>query len=332
VSIDYWLALDPIKFEVKFAADPVFEDLAAIGSSVPDGVQIGPAGIGEVLAEATDTSIRGRRSSNDAAFVLTNDTAVGLIVNWEDHVCALFGELATTVDAEDPNVETDEPLTAEIHVQGPIVNQPPKADAGPDHDVECTSSDGALVVLDGRASTDPDNNLVIFQWFRDSRSGDLIGTDEMVEVAQGLDAPSTYVLRVIDRFAQTSEDPIVIRVADTTPPIIECNAPPAITSPGTPVEFTATSTDACDPEVVPEITGFECFRFPGNGRRVDKTHSCGVTFDGATISIPHSLGVGNHIAWTVRVEDDAGNLRQIECAVEVVPQKQALRASLSSVS
>jgi hypothetical protein len=323
VSIDYRLALDPIKFEVKFAADPVFEDLAAIGSSAPEGVQIGPAGIGEVLAEATDTSIRGRRSSNDAAFVLTNDTAVGLIVNWEDHVCALFGELATTVDSEDPNVETDETLTAEIHVQGPIVNQPPTADAGADHDVECTSSEGAVVVLDGRASGDPDDNIVIFQWFRDSRSGDVIGMDEMVEVPQGLDDASTYVLRVVDTFGQTSEDPIIVRVADTTPPAIECNAPPAITPPGTPVGFMATSMDTCDPEVIPEITGFECFRFTGNGARIDKTHSCGVTFDGAMISIPRSLGIGHHIAWTVRAEDDAGNSREIECEVEVVRQKDA---------
>ena len=43
-----------------------------------------------------------------------------------------------------------------------------------------------------------------------------------------------------------------------------------------------------------------------------------MTFAGGTITIPKSNGVGNHIVWTVRAEDDSGNTTEIECGVEVV--------------
>lgn len=318
VGVAYDLDLDPITFEVKFFSDPKFVDLTSTGASVPDGVLLDSSGLGVVEADSTETSARGRRNSNTQAYVLTNSDPVDLEVDWAGHFCALSGVLATNVDAEDPNVDEDEVLAASIDIGGEILNQPPRADAGADQTLECASPDGVVAGLDGSASSDGDNNVVSFQWFRGGRVGPQVGTDVEVGVPQGLGGSTTYVLRVIDAFGQSSEDSTSVAVVDTTAPEIDCNTPPTITPPSTPLTFTATSTDTCDAEVIAEITGFECFRFNGSGKRIDKTHSCGASFSGDTITIPKSNGVGDHIAWTVRAEDASGNASEVRCEVEVV--------------
>ena len=109
---------------------------------------------------------------------------------------------------------------------------------------------------------------------------------------------------------------------DTTAPEIACNAPARIAPPNPRISFTATSTDACDANVVAEVTGFTCLRFNGSGKPIDKSGSCGLTFDGSTVTIPRSNGVGDHITWTVRAEDASGNVSEVECMVEVAPQGQ----------
>jgi hypothetical protein len=250
--------------------------------------------------------------------VVTNEEPVALVASWASHTCGLFGTLATNVDSEDPDVEEGEVLTATIQVSGDIVNEPPVADAGADQTLECASSDGTVVTLDGSQSSDADDNIVSFQWFRDSRVGEPLGTDLKAEVTQALGGTSMYVLRVLDSFGQGSEVEVAVEVVDTTAPEIDCNTPPTITPPSTPLTFTATSADACDAEVVAEITRFECFRINGSGKKIDKTHSCGVTFTGDTIRIPKSNGVGDHIVWTVRADDASGNASEKQCGVEVV--------------
>jgi hypothetical protein len=205
-------------------------------------------------------------------------------------------------------------------LEGDLVNQPPTADAGPDQNVECTSAGGASFALDGRGSSDHDQNLALASWREGSRVGPLVVNGLNAEVALGLGESKSYVLRVIDAYAQTDEDTTEVSVVDTTPPDVVCNAPATMPPPNRPVSFTATATDTCSESVVPQLVGFECFKFNSRGERIDKTKTCKVVLAGATIAISPPQGVGNHIAWTARAVDGSGNVGEVVCEIEVVQQ------------
>jgi dienelactone hydrolase len=109
-----------------------------------------------------------------------------------------------------------------------------------------------------------------------------------------------------------------IDVQDTTAPEIDCNAPTSITPPDAPILFTSTATDNCASSLKVEITGYDCFYFTPNGKRIDKTESCVVEVEGDTITILDTGGIGNHITWSVQVTDNCGNANDKQCEIEVV--------------
>ena len=105
-----------------------------------------------------------------------------------------------------------------LDLAGAVVNQPPTADAGDDQTVECPNP----AVLDASSSSDLDGNLALFSWRRGGRSGPEVGFDEIVQVQQALGRQS-YVLRIIDAFAQTDEDTTMVTVVDRRPPVLSCS-------------------------------------------------------------------------------------------------------------
>jgi hypothetical protein len=201
---------------------------------------------------------------------------------------------------------------------GSIVNQPPTA-APADLTVECNQSNGSRLTLDGTESSDFEDNIVLYSWLLGDRSGPEVGFEPESEVEQAVGTQS-YVLRVIDAFAQTDEATAEVTVEDTTPPILACNSLPTVTPPQIPISFTATATDTCDPDVVPTITAYDCFTFNNKGKKVDKTSSCKVSFLGDTVTIKHSGGVGTIITWDVTVTDAGGNTTTETCEVLAVKQ------------
>jgi hypothetical protein len=108
-----------------------------------------------------------------------------------------------------------------------------------------------------------------------------------------------------------------VTVEDTTPPIVQCNAPATMTPREAPMAFTATHTDNCDAEATLEIVGFDCFAFTGSGKRIDKTESCIVEVAGDTVTILDSGGVGDTITWTISAIDSCGNTSETVCEVAV---------------
>src|SRR5262249_3458991 len=150
-----------------------------------------------------------------------------------------------------------------------ILNGPPTASASATaRTVECTSPAGTQVILDGSASTDPENNIVLFAWRRNSRTGPEVGGDPVVHVTQSLGITQPYLLAVVDALGQASEDETAVTVVDTPPPSIESvTASPArlwpVNHKMVPVTVTTAFADACGPATcsIASVTSNE----PANG-------------------------------------------------------------------
>lgn len=106
-----------------------------------------------------------------------------------------------------------------------------------------------------------------------------------------------------------------VTVLHPAPPAIDCNAHP-IAPPDAPISFTATATSACGAVQV-EITGYDCWTFNGQGKRISKLQSCVVSFRGDTLTIEDAGGVGDHIEWTVTATSAGGDTTTTTCAIEV---------------
>src|SRR5262249_61804360 len=124
----------------------------------------------------------------------------------------------------------DEPMTVDVALDGSLLNQPPTATAGADQTVECTSTNGASFTLNGSAF-DPDQNATLASWRAGSRSGPEVGQTLVSQQSLGVGEQQTYVLRVIDTFAQADEDVTHVAVVDTTPPNLSVTVSPAVLSP-----------------------------------------------------------------------------------------------------
>jgi hypothetical protein len=340
------LQMEPITFEVRWASDPTFVDLTATGRGLDavayDGSEITYA------AQGVDGTANGRRLidlvTHDANMALDakNGEPLDFGIDWNARQCDMVGGVAGSVgddgtcagdgatrcrsDSPDCdvaggpcNLPSDaEEMDVSVFLTGDIVNQPPTADAGADQNVECTSTAGAAFDLDGRGSSDPDGNLALASWREGSRVGPLVVNGLNARLALGLGQSKTYVLRVIDAFAQADEDATDVSIVDTTPPVIACNAPPTFPPPNRPVSYTATASDTCTASVVPQLVALECFKLNAKGQKLDKTSTCKAVLSGATITISPPQGVGQHIVWTARATDGSGNVTEQRCEIEVV--------------
>lgn len=339
VHPSFLLDLEPITFEVRWAFDPTFTDLGAAGSGLEAALL--DDGLASFAPDSVEGTGTGRRGSDGLAVSSTNPDPLDVGVDWIGRTCNLIGTLGTGIgddgvcqadgatvcrsDADCAAVggsctlpPTDaEQMTVMVALGGELVNQPPTADADADQSVECTSPDGATFTLNGRGSFDPEPNLALVSWRQGTRTGPEISTDYTVVQALGVGDSQSYVLRVIDAFAQLDEATTAVSVVDTTPPVVSCNAPATIRPPDALLSFGATATDVCDPDVTAAVTGYDCFAFTKKGKRISKLESCVVSFAGNTLSIHDVGGYGDHIQWTVEAPDDSGNVGEITCEVVV---------------
>ena len=133
-----------------------------------------------------------------------------------------------------------------------MVNQPPVVDAGPDQAVECSTPQGAIVALDGTASTDPDGDVLTFSWIAVG-----IVFDDPISLTPSATFPlgnTTVTLVVNDGLVDSAPDTVDISVQDTTPPTLSAEW---VSLDGEEdegkfvLEFGA--SDACDP--TPQVIG-----------------------------------------------------------------------------
>lgn len=354
VGMGYRLDLASITYDHTFGS-ATFVDLAAVGETVPGGQAVlDPSGDGTFGIGSTEISARGRRGSDSRAAVGQNSDQLHLTVDWTPGgaSCALQGTAVGSADPERKRCENAGPnanaicgsdddcgehddcsdgvcnclpapeaagLSLSMSVGGPIVNQPPTASAGVDQVVECNQAGSGRLTLDGAASGDPDGNIASFRWFQGIRAGEEVGFEPRSVVVQPVGTAVSYVLRVVDTFAQADEDTTIVEVVDTTPPVIACNSPLTIRPPDPAVSFTATASDVCDASVTPVLSNPRCFKINGSGTTVDlPAAACKTTVDGSRVTIATSGGVGTHIVWTATALDDAGNQSTKDCEVVVV--------------
>jgi hypothetical protein len=129
---------------------------------------------------------------------------------------------------------------------------------------------------------------------------------------------TTVIWTAEDDDLNSAQDTQKVVIDDTTPPVISCNSPATIVPPDAPISFTATATDICEGDIVPEITAFDCYKFTKKGKRIDKTESCVVNFASDTITVLDSGGVNDNIEWTVIAIDGSGNTTEKTCSLVVV--------------
>ncbi len=140
-------------------------------------------------------------------------TTTGPIV---DHSFSAFGSYSVTLTVTDDNLpaRTDEE-TVIVNIN--LGNQPPTANAGGPYQVVV----GALLNLDGTASSDPDaacgDSLTAFEWDLDNDGGFDDATGSTPSTTFSTPGDHTVALRVQDEFGATSTDTAVVTVLPLTP-------------------------------------------------------------------------------------------------------------------
>ena len=207
------------------------------------------------------------------------------------------GAKSVTLTVDDTEFEASCP--ANVQVRDTL---PPYVVAPPDVIAECTSPDGTPVDIgDATVYDECDKSLTL-----------------------GNDAPPRFPLgstkvtwTVTDDMLNRSAAEQLVKVVDSTPPQLFCNAPATIKPPQAPISFRATASDTCG-SVTVTVSAYDCYVYNKAGKRVDKTGSCRVALSGDTITVLDSGGVGDNITWTVVATDASGNASTKACALTVV--------------
>ena len=325
LGMTYQLSVDPLQFS-GFCAGTEISDVVVVGT-VPERVALDTAGIGQVAPQKMFTSSRGTRTDSgicvtdqvlQMAFVGTNTDPVGVTVDWNQKTCAITGVLLGAT------VENKNALEVAVSLHGTLVNQPPVANAGADQTVECSSSTGAQITLDGTGSSDPDNDIVAALWHQGNRTGALVGTTLQVILPQGVSTTQQYVLQVIDNSDQLAEDATTVRVADTTAPnITSVQANPNVLSPPNhemvPVTVVVSALDVCDPAPVCRLVAVSSNE-PTNGTGDGNTAPDWQITGPLTVDLrAERAGKGTGRVYTVTAEcrDATGNRAQSTTTVTV---------------
>jgi hypothetical protein len=289
------------------------------GASEPGAVNLGFVGfnLGGLPPGTALTSVEGRRSTevNRTVALFKNTQSIAVAVNWENGTCRLSGPLggADEGEANDGTLNVD----VDVQLDGVIVNQPPRANAGANQTVECSSPQGSPVTLNASLSTDPDSNIAFFTWRRGSENGEPVAPPSFTPTVTTIQPPgeTTYHLRVADKRFATDTSSVKVKVLDTTAPSISCNAPVAISKHEAPVAFKATAADSCGPAPAVVVESVDCFKVKKDGRVKDNP-SCKVAIQGDTLTINKTGGV-DVIQWSTRSADGAGNVGRKTCEIRI---------------
>jgi len=213
---------------------------------------------------------------------------------------------------------------------GTIINQPPRADAGPAQTVECDRPNAASVTLDGTGSTDPDGSTDFraFVWWDGAAfsPAGTVGFGPTIHTIQP-SGSKTYELAVSDLRFITSSSKTTVSVVDTTQPSITASVTPSVLWPPNhrmiDIDVSVAVSDICDPSasfVLTSITSNE----PANGLGDGNTAP---DIEGAEFGTPDThfqlraerSGPGSGRRYTIvyTARDSAGNTSDVTLFVDV---------------
>jgi hypothetical protein len=201
-------------------------------------------------------------------------------------------------------------------------NEPPAADAGENARVECAAPGGAVVMLDGSASSDPDGDALIFAW---SAPGIQFDDPTSPRPTALFPLGTTTVTLLVTDGMEVAEEHVEVLVEDTTPPAVFASLLPY--EGGKPhkgecryddddrfvVGFSA--TDACDPslKVIAKLRLRGCNRTikVANGQIIEfeEDDDCEIEREGGVLEIE-----ATGLRLRVRAKDDSGNIGRAKVA------------------
>jgi hypothetical protein len=205
------------------------EDITFAGAGTPEGLVIDESGVGSYPAGTVQAWGRGsavervvgeETSRTTAAFFLTTAAPIDASIDFAAGTFQLSGDFELPA-GEDP--AADPAMEVHVELSGILVNQPPTPRIEAPDTIECTSPLGAEVVLDGTASSDPENNIQFYNWLRDANAGEEtgIGMEPIMHLVQSPGSTETYSLTVGDSFGNYVSTTHEVTVADSSAPIID---------------------------------------------------------------------------------------------------------------
>ena len=168
-----------------------------------------------------------------------------------------------------------------------VTNQPPVADAGGPYSMD----EGGTVTLNASNSSDPDDNIVLYEWDLDN-DGVYDATGVTTDVGFADDGIYFVGLKVTDYYGEYATDIAEVTVSNVAPTILSLTAPVAPIQIGAPVDTSAAFTD---PGVLDTHTAIWDW---GDG-----TTSAGVV-DGYNVSGSHAYDNPGVYTLTLIIEDD----------------------------
>jgi hypothetical protein len=211
-----------------------------------------------------------------------------------------------------------------VHLVLIAANRPPTASAGADVTAECAGPGGNSVTLDGSASSDPDGDVLSYEWR--NAANQVVGSTATVTLTVPLGS-HTFTLKVSDGFGGVASDTVTVNVVDTTAPTVTVTLTPDTLWPPNhrlvQISATVAAGDACAgtlPAVLYSITSSEPDNGLGDGDTSGDISSAALGTPDTTFALRaerSGSGPGRVYTVTYRATDPTGNAGTGSAAVGV---------------
>jgi len=163
------------------------------------------------------------------------------------YVSVPLGTHTFTLTVKDPSG-----LTSSVTTHVMVNDQAPVARTGADQTVQASGPDGALVTLDGSASSDPDGDVLTYCWVDENNIA--VGSTAKVQVLVPLGMHS-FTLKVMDPAGLTASVTTHVTVRDTMAPTLQVSLSPTNLWPANHklMQITATITASDNVDTNPAI-------------------------------------------------------------------------------